>query len=145
MAEKIVVDSSVLIKWIKTRSEELVPEAKELLRQVESRPLEVHVPALLLYEVGNILLVKGRLQVRELDSALDQLEALPFVIAPPAAPLLRRAARLGRALKLTFYDSSFLALAVELKCPFVTADHRLYQRAQDIAGVRHLSNVGTLA
>jgi predicted nucleic acid-binding protein len=56
MAAKIVVDTSVLVKWIKTKDEQLLEEASRLLRQVEAKPLDVHVPALLLYEVGNILL-----------------------------------------------------------------------------------------
>jgi predicted nucleic acid-binding protein len=50
MAGKIVVDTSILIKWIKTKDEELLAEARRLLRQVESRSLAVHAPALLLYE-----------------------------------------------------------------------------------------------
>jgi predicted nucleic acid-binding protein len=144
MAAKIVVDSSVLIKWIKTRDEDLVKEARRLLDDVERRALEVHVPALLLYEVGNILLLKSRLDPADLDEALGHLEALPFVVAPPAAPLLKRAARLGRDLELTFYDASFVALAVELDCPYVTADRRLVERARALPRVRHLSRVGSL-
>lgn len=145
MPAKIVVDSSVLIKWIKTRDEDLVKEARRLLDEVERTALEVHVPALLLYEVGNILLLKTRLDPAELDEALEHLETLPFVIAPPAAPLLKRAARLGRDLELTFYDASFVALAVELDCPYVTADRRLVERARTLPRVRHLSRVGSLA
>lgn len=139
MAEKIVVDSSVLIKWIKTRDEELVQEARSLLAQIERRQLEVHVPALLLYEVGNILLLKTRVSRRQLENAIDHLEDLPFVVAPPATALLKRAARLGRRFRLTFYDASFLALAVELDCPFVTADRRLAAQAAELSGVHHLS------
>ena len=58
MAPKIVADSSVLIKWLKSRNEDLLTEARALLDEIERQPLEVHVPALLLYEVGNILLLK---------------------------------------------------------------------------------------
>ncbi len=58
MAEKIVVDTSVLIRCFKTRGEDLVVETHTLLGEIQARPLEVHVPALLLYEVGNILLLK---------------------------------------------------------------------------------------
>src|SRR2546426_899825 len=65
--------------------------------------------------------------------------------SPPATPLLKRAARLGRELGLTFYDASFIALAVELNCPYVTADRRLYDRAQTLPRVRHLSRVGSLS
>ncbi len=144
MAAKIVVDSSVLIKWIKTRDEELLDEAHRLLTEVEARSLEVHVPALLLYELGNILLLKTRLGSAALDEVFNRLEDLPFTVAPPAVLLLTRAARLGRRFGLTFYDASFLALAVELDCPFITADRHLFDRAHTLARVRHLSQVGSL-
>jgi predicted nucleic acid-binding protein len=145
MAARIVVDSSVLIKWFKTRDEDLLAEARALLDEVETRPLDVHVPALLLYEIGNILLLKSGMKPAALDEALRSLEALPFSVAPPATPLLRRAARLGRQLDLTFYDASFLALAIELDCPLITADRRLFERARTDPRVRHLSRIGKLA
>jgi len=144
MGAKIVVDSSVLVKWFKTRDEELWKEARNLLAEIEAQLVQVHVPALLLYEVGNILLLKSRLGLAALEEALDRLERLPFVVAPPAAPLLRRAARLGRQLRLTFYDASFLALAVELDCPLITADRYLFERTHTLQRVRHLSRVGPL-
>jgi predicted nucleic acid-binding protein len=144
MAGKIVVDTSVLIKWIKTKDEELLVEAGRLLRQVESKPLAVHVPALLLYEIGNILLLKTDLDPDGLEKAVDGLEALPFIVAPPATPLLQRATRVGREFALTFYDASFLALAVELDCPLITADRRFFDRTRSLPRVRHLSKVGAL-
>ena len=143
MAAKIVVDTSVLIKWIKTKDEELVNEARRLLTEIERRPLEVHVPALLVYEVGNILLLKTDLESAGLNDAISNLETLPFAVAPPATPLLRRAARLGKEFNLTFYDASFLALAVELDCPFVTADRPFFNRTRSLARVRHLTKVGS--
>jgi predicted nucleic acid-binding protein len=144
MASKIVVDSSVLVKWFKRRNEDLLAEAQALLEAVATRPIEVHVPALLLYEVGNILLLKTSLASPALDEAIAHLETLPFSVAPPATPLLKRAARLGRDLGLTFYDASFLALAVELDCPLITADRRLFDRAHTFPRVRHLSRIGKL-
>ena len=144
MAAKIVVDTSVLIKWIKTKDEDLVNEARRLLTDIERRPLEAHVPALLLYEVGNILLLKTDLDAAGLNDTLSNLEALPFTVAPPATPLLKRAARLGKELSLTFYDASFLALAVELDCPFITADRTLFEHARSLPRVRHLSKIGVL-
>jgi predicted nucleic acid-binding protein len=144
MATKIVVDTSVFIKWFKSRDEELLREARKLLAEIESQSVEVHVPALLLYEVGNILLLKTRLKLAALEEALDRMEKLPFVVAPPAAPLLKRAIRLGRQLRLTFYDASFLALAVELDCTLVTADSQLFERTRTLPRVRHLSQVGSI-
>jgi predicted nucleic acid-binding protein len=144
MARKIVVDTSVLIKWVKTKDEKLLREARRLLTAIERRPLEVHVPALLLYEVGNILLLKTDLDTADLNNAISDIEALPFTVAPPATPLLKRAARLGKELRLTFYDSSFVALAVELDCSLITADGPLFDRTRSLPRVHHLSKVGPL-
>jgi len=42
-------------------------------------------------------------------------------------------------------DASFLALAVELDCPFVTADRRLVEHTRALhQRVRHLSRVGSI-
>ena len=140
MASKIVVDTSVLIKWIKRQDEELVSEARRLLDRIERTPLEVAVPALLLYEIGNVFLTKTRLDSDALGRAIDQISAFPMVIADPRSDLLRRTARLGRELRLTFYDASFLALAEDLDCDFVTADRGLYEAARHLPRVRHLSD-----
>lgn len=145
MAARIVVDTSVLVKWFKRRDEELLSEARDLLAQIEKQGVEVHVPALLLYELGNILLLKTGLGLAGLDEALDSLEELPCVVAPPAFPLLRRAAQLGRRFRLSFYDASFLALAVELDCPLITADREFFEHAETLERVRHLSQTGPIA
>jgi predicted nucleic acid-binding protein len=145
MARPIVVDTSVVVKWFKTRDEELVDDARALLRSIDARDVAVHVPALLFYEIGNILLVKTKLDAPGLESALYRIAALPFIVAPPIGPLMARAAALGRRLGLTFYDASFLALAAELDCTCVTADRRLVERAAGLPNVRHLSKVGDLS
>jgi predicted nucleic acid-binding protein len=111
---------------------------------VETKSLTVHVPALLLYEVGNILLLKTDLDPGGREKAIDDLEALPFVVAPPATLLLQRGARVGKELNLTFYDASFLALAIELDCPLVTADGRFFDRTKSLPRVRHLAKIGAL-
>lgn len=144
MAAKIVVDTSVFIKWVKTRDEELGEAARRLLVEVETHEIEVHVPALLLYEVGNVLLLRTRLSAPGLGRALGHLETLPFKVAPPATPLLKRAAEVGRRFGVTFYDASFVALALELDCEFVTADHKLYERTRTLPHVRHLAQPGRI-
>lgn len=145
MASKIVVDTSVLIKWIKTRDEELRSEALDLLGIIQHQALEVTVPALLLYELGNLLLLKTRLDSSGIAAAIDQVLHLPIAVENPEPGVLRRTARLGRELKLTFYDASFLALAEELDCVFVTADRRLFKAARGLPRVRHLSAPGSVA
>jgi len=145
LASKIVVDTSVLIKWIKTRDEKLRREALDLLGVIQRRPLEVTVPALLLYELGNLLLLKTRLDAGGIAAAIEHVLHLPIAVMNPELDVLRRTARLGRDLKLTLYDASFLALADELDCVFVTADRRLFNAARGLPRVRHLSAPGSVA
>lgn len=144
MASKIVVDTSVLIKWIKTRDEELRSEALDLLGVIQRQALDVTVPALLLYELGNLLLRKTRLDSGGIAAAIEHVLNLPITVENPEPGVLRRTARLGRELKLTFYDASFLALAEELDCVFVTADLRLFNAARRLPRVRHLSAPGSV-
>jgi predicted nucleic acid-binding protein len=90
------------------------------------------------------LLPKTDLDAGSLDQAIDDLEALPFIVAPPATPLLKRAARVGKQFNLTFYDASFLELSVELDCPLITTDGPFFERARSFPRVRHLSKAGNL-
>ena len=76
MAAKIVTDTSVLIKWFKTRDEDLLKEARALLEEVETHPLEVHVPALLLRSGCFLLMVQDKFE--DLGFVLTA-----FISAPP--------------------------------------------------------------
>jgi len=111
---------------------------------VERARAEVYAPALLLYEVGNILTRKTDLDDAGIAAVLDRIAASPLIVAPPEPALLARAARLARAHDLSFYDASFVGLAVALDCPLVTADRALARRTRDLSLVRHLAEAANL-
>ncbi len=69
---------------------------------------------------------------------------LPTPFLSPATPLLKRGAQVGNEFNLTFYDASFLALAVELDCQLITADRPFFERARSLPRVRHLARIGRL-
>ena len=71
---------------------------------------------------------------------LAGIAASSLIVAPPDRALLARAARLARAHDLSFYDASFVALAVALDCPLVTADRALARRTRAIGLVHHLAD-----
>jgi predicted nucleic acid-binding protein len=144
MAAALVVDTSVLVKWFKTEDEDLTAEARALLERVERARAEVYAPALLLYEVGNILTRKSDLDDDGVAAVLAGIAASSLIVAPPDRALLARAARLARAHGLSFYDASFVALAVALDCPLVTADRTLARRTRAIGLVHHLADAAVL-
>ena len=83
MASALVVDTSVLVKWFKTEDEDFTAEARALLERVERARAEVYAPALLLYEVGNILTRKSDLDDAAVADVLAGIAASSLIVAPP--------------------------------------------------------------
>jgi len=116
-----VVDCSVAVKWY-------VPEehAQYASRLLDGRH-ELHAPDLLFPEFGNTLWKKhrlGELTQPETQSILRALLAVPIEIYSSQL-LLESAVDLAVHTARTVYDNLYVALALLLDCPFVTADERL--------------------
>lgn len=128
----LVVDASVAFKWlVPAGSESDVPAAKAILREQQEQRCQVNVPALLYYEVGNILVCgRARPSAAEIESALSDLFTLPLIVAAPEALEARACAHLAARFRLTFYDAAYLALAEALDCQLVTADTGLARAAK---------------
>ena len=124
---RIVLDASVAIKWY-------VPEihsneAEHLLFLRESGLLGFHVPDLFLIETANILWKKaraGELNTQELNQISDAIWFSPKTVHASRS-LLSSARDISQTLSIAVYDSLYLALAIALDCPLVTADRKLYQ------------------
>ena len=57
---KVVVDASVVLKWIPGKREENKDEARELYRLMMQNKIVVYAPTFLLIEVLNILIMKRK-------------------------------------------------------------------------------------
>jgi predicted nucleic acid-binding protein len=135
-----VVDASVAVKWF-------VPEvhsgpASKLLDEAN----ELHAPDLLLPEFGNTLWKKFRreeLNETEVNSVVQALSVVPLAIHP-SLMLLEAAVAIALHTSRTVYDSFYLALAVLLKCPFVTADDHLLNALRGSSLSDHVRHVKEL-
>lgn len=102
--------------------------------------MEIAVPALLYYEVANILLFgRSRPPVDEAAEALNDLFSIPLVVAAPALDAADAALRLASQHGLSYYDASYVALAEALDCVLITADQRLARRTRAGGRVRLLA------
>ena len=122
---KIVVDSSVIVKWVNRIDELYLDQADSLLADLESERAEIVAPELARYEVGNSVLKKKL----ELSMALDTLAtfySLPITYFPQTEQLAIEAYRMaqdawsGGHAKVTHYDTSFMALAKQEGAILVT-------------------------
>jgi predicted nucleic acid-binding protein len=118
---RYVVDASVAAKWLLPEQH---TERAEILLE---RGTSLLAPDLLYAEVANVLwkrVVRG--EVTE-DVAADALSLLLRVdlAVTAAANLAPQAFAVACELRLTVYDSLYVALALESNTPLVTADRRL--------------------
>lgn len=124
----IVPDASVILKWVLEREEEPdCLQALRLLRAYEAESIDVRLPSLWQYEVGNILGIKQPTHARE---AMDVLLAYEF----PEEPLNRDYCLavlhlMGEAKGVSFYDAAYHMLAIRFRGTYVTADAQYVKRA----------------
>lgn len=124
---RLLVDTSVLIKWFHSEGESELDQARALRSAHVTGELDAHVLDLAAYEVGNVLSRALRWSGTDVADQLDDLHAIlgPPLVMTPA--WLRRAAGLAHAHTLSFYDASWAASALELGVPLVSADRRLLE------------------
>ncbi len=116
----LVVDASVAAKWF--FDEPHAEAARDLLRRGEA----LHAPDFFLLEMTNFLakrVRRGEMTPGDAVAARRILRRLP-VRRHPEAPLLENAWRISLETRRGFYDCLYLALAVALDAPLVTADRR---------------------
>jgi predicted nucleic acid-binding protein len=129
----IVPDASVILKWVLPPKDE--PHAAAALRLRDAAingKLRLIVPALWLYEVGNILVRKFPAQAAAI---LDALVAFGITEGSPGDKWRRRAVDLVIEHGVTFYDAAYHALALVEGGIFVTADERYVSRAGRSGGI----------
>lgn len=122
---RLLIDTSVLIKWFHEAGESEVAEARALRDAHVRGDLDAHVLDLAVYEVGNVLVRALRWAASDVA---DQLDDVLTITGPPMVMTqgwLRDAAALAEQNTLSFYDASWAATAAALGIPLVSADRRL--------------------
>src|SRR3954447_22265395 len=116
----LVIDASVVAKWF--FPEEYSTESRRLL----SPRRTLLAPDLIWSEVGNVAwkrVRRGEMSAEESTQFIADLIRLPLDTIPTQT-LLAPALELAIATDRTVYDCMYLALAMDRKCRFVTANER---------------------
>lgn len=136
----VVVDASVALKWY--IEEDDTAKAETLLNGV----YQLNAPELILPEFGNILWKK----VRRGETTAEEARSVLTLFRNQNIRLHRhqrliQSAYFGAEITgQTVYDWTYLALAVALNCPFVTADRKFYKILESTNLRKHLLWVGDL-
>lgn len=117
-----MADSSVILKWLYSEDEDLLPQANLLLQRAIDGKVRLLAPELAKYEVGNVLLKAKKLPVDQGHETLNVFYALPLEFENESFDSAKTAYKMGIGSGMTYYDASFAALAKQEKAILVTAN-----------------------
>ena len=117
--QSVVVDSSVVVKWINSQNESNLQQADKLLKANQRGESKLYVPELTKYEVGNVLWKKG-LDRTTAKASLATLYSLPLYFITQDEIQAQETLEIALRNGITFYDASFIALAKYLNAPLIT-------------------------
>ncbi|MBS7645377.1 type II toxin-antitoxin system VapC family toxin [Candidatus Bathyarchaeota archaeon] len=133
---RAVLDASILIQTIVR--EKYTDVALKLVSMLE----EIYAPSLILYEIGNALVILKR---RNFITKEDAMRKFNYVKSIPTLNIKEiefdRAIDMAIELDITLYDASYLNLALEMEAQLITADRKLYEKGRVMAEVIHASEV----
>ncbi len=135
-----VINTSVAVKWY-------IPEPLsaaalyylELYRQEEARLL---APDLIIAKMGNILWKKVRqneLTIQDARQVGDILSNYCPLRLISSSKLMPAALEIAISIGFTIYDGLYLALAVSVEAPLVTADQEIKKLAPDIKALQNIT------
>ncbi len=128
-----ILDASVAVAWVVAKQATAYSRGMRLRAKREP----YHAPALWRQEVVNVIRALDRRGAMSADAgrtAVDILDRMQPVIHHTTLPL-PDLLDLARHYKLTAYDASYLALALELKLPVASSDGPL-RAALKAAGIK---------
>jgi predicted nucleic acid-binding protein len=136
---KIVPDASIILKWVlPLENEPYSKQAHAISQAFYDNEIDLIVPSLWVYEVGNVLTIKYPEVARVL---LAHLLNLNIPVVHPSPKHIELATRLVARNAVTFYDASYLALAVAVGALCVTADEKFLRKVADDGFCRHISEI----
>lgn len=125
----IVIDASVVIKWVRD-GEEHQESALRILNNHVDRREEIVAPDLLLYEVTNALITKVHTSWSVIHTSLDVIIQAHILRYHPGEADVLLASKLALKYKTTLYDMLYVVTAERYDTIFVTADEKFVRKTK---------------
>jgi predicted nucleic acid-binding protein len=124
MSEAAVVDASVALAWVLPA--EGTEQALRLREEAVARPaFALLAPSLFWYEVGNVLWRAARQGRMAEDAAMSALDALERFAIETRHVRAAACLELALAQRVSVYEASYIALALDAGCSLWTLDRGL--------------------
>lgn len=130
--KSLIIDSSVIVKWLSSDREANLENADRILEDAKSGKVELLTPELAKYEIGNVLLFSKNLSPKQSLVALPQFFDLPLTFIPESKAQAIETFRIAFNLHITYYDATFLSLAKEYSAELITENIKHQGKSTDI-------------
>lgn len=116
---KVIIDSSVAVKWINSQNEDFLKQADKILKDLQDKKIEIIMPELAKYEIGNALLNKG-MNLIETQTVLEKFYEIPIIFVVEDNNLAKKTIGIAKLFNITYYDAAFLALTQKIGGVLIT-------------------------
>lgn len=118
--KKLVVDSSVMVKWLNQENENYLEQADRIIEDAQKGKIIILTPELAKYEVGNALLFKKKITSDKAKVLLSSFYSLPIQFIVQSQDSANETYDIANKENITYYDASFIALARQENAILVT-------------------------
>lgn len=132
MIPKIIVDTSVIVKWLNKSNEKNIDKADKIMESALKGEVELFAPELAKYEYGNVLLKGKQLTPNEAVISLGTAYSLPINFVGESEEIAQETYKLAFSLGITYYDASFLSLAKKYDATLITENIKHQGKHKDI-------------
>ncbi len=129
---KIVVDSSVIAKWLSQQDEERTAQADRILRNAQEGKVTLLAPELAKYEIGNAILLHKEISIEEAETIFNDLFLFPIQFIDQTEELANVTYSIAKKVRITYYDASFLALAKQENAILITDNPKHQAKQLDV-------------
>ena len=126
-----IIDTSVALQWYYQEEEKEVEQAFRLREDYRQRTIDLYAPALLVYELGNVLRYKQELEESYIKDAIESIYEMR-ILKPATQESVKEAIRIALQYNASVYDAIYLAFAEEHHSWFITADRQFYLKVKQI-------------
>lgn len=123
----VVLDTSVIFKFINP-NEDGYSTAQKILENHLSKKEKIIAPNLLFYEIANALATKSHISYKEAALGLDLLENWKLEYINLVLRDYKKTVEYSKKYKISVYDASYIVLAQNKNCDFITADQKLIEK-----------------
>lgn len=124
--EKIVIDTSVIVKWY--IKEANTSKALTYLEKYKENKIDILLPSVAALELANALYFSAKLNNKILRKFLNNFYNLAFQIYPLNLDFILDAQVTMQGFDIAIYDSLFITLAKNENCKLITADKKHHKK-----------------